>query len=399
MVKEYTLEELDAVDETGSSSTHASKSPSDASRWSECTAAMAYCRLHDLKKSAGAAAKEGTRAHTASQIILEQLIYHKKQWGELPTFPSEISEGIEPYVNECYDLVEDDSITIVEAQVPLFYSPTETGTVDFNSFCPSKNTLYIRDLKFGKHVRVNSVENKQLAIYALSFVEATMDLLDINKDTVVDIAAVQPRMSGDCEPWVLTVEELTLFCEPLRRAAETIDSGIGLKFAPSESACRWCPAAKHGACYVRNAEALKGMPADPEPDLHKILGIEDQVKLFKRSKDITKLLSNIGESLNALASSGDMPEGLKYAKGRRGNLSWRTEEEAIEFMKRMNVLEENMFKKTVITPTQTKKILGDSTMEEAETEGVVFRPEAKQILVASDDARPELDFLEDMPTI
>lgn len=373
---------------SGSQNTHSRLSPSSASRWTRCTASVQHVKdnEHMLVEEDSSYAKEGTQAHDYAEDVLNGKL-------KISDLPTEFQEPLQVYVDECHkvsDYMVDTSRTFVEVEVPLYYRPEDTGTCDFGYI--GEDTIYIRDLKYGMGVLVNAVENKQLAIYAKSFIDEYDFVFDIRPETKVNIGIVQPRVAGH-EPvstWELTVSELTLFCAAeIDPAVFDIENGT-TKFCATEETCKWCPA--KGFCSARVDMLMGTLPTemDKEPQEY---GEEKLYEIYKNTKNITKFLADISDYLLSRALDGRPVEGTKVVQGRQGNTKWIDDDEALKFLARQGLKQDERMKMSPISPTQAKKLLKDkltNTRSVNAFESKTTRSEGKPVLADITDKREAL---------
>lgn len=376
---------------SGSTNTHSKLSPSGAKRWSHCTASNEYLeqnahRIPEERESPYAA--EGTRAHDYAEAVLLGKL-------QLEDVPSDFRPYIKVYVDECKSHATAGGIEYVEAKVPLFYRPEDTGTVDFAYI--TEDAIFIIDLKYGAGVAVDAEENDQLAIYARSLVDDLDMFYDFKGETKVSIRIVQPRHHGK-DPvsiWDITVAELRDYTTRIGEVAEAIQNGGETMFAPSEDACRWCPA--KGFCTARLEKALEALPAfDLEDEAPykvdaKAFTDEHLVKLYKQSKYINKVLSDVADYLEDRALAGDPAAGTKVVAGREGNRAWVDELAAERFLANKGLKQSERLNMTVISPAAAEKLL-DEALKVKRTkksfESLITRSQGKLTLALAEDKRP-----------
>ena len=394
---------------------HAKLAPSASKRWMNCTASPLYvAALIDagtiVADQSSKYAEEGTEAHDwASKLLLGQVK------------PSGIPEDFRPHIveyarvcAECDYKAGPRSVRMVEQKVPLFYSPEETGTMDYGIVrvlkCGTVEGIHIRDLKYGAGVPVDAEENTQLAIYAMSWI---LDLEDwwapIPDHVPVSIGIHQPRYRGDdsLKVWETTVGDLRDFCSPIRLTAMCIkEAGEGdqeckdaLEFKPSADVCQFCPA--KGVCKARLEATFEQFPGDvisldlmsnlDLPDLETV-PLETVVAIWRHRKDIGKYLENAGEFLTALALAGNPAPGTKLVGGRDGNRDWKDELEAEKVLKPY-VPENELWTRTLISPAKAevhlKPAIGKPAME-AKMLKLVTRAAGKTVLAEAEDKREEV---------
>lgn len=254
-------------------SDHARLSPSASSRWLTCTASVKAIEAAGRPDTAGPAAREGAAAHALAEIALTECVK-----GQVPL--SELS-GTDAYESWAlgypgYDLDEMLRHVCVYAEYVaaqlsarpggqlLVEARLETGvsglwgTTDAALVWPDHAEII--DFKYGSGVVVDAHENPQMMSYGLGVLH-TRPLVERLVLTIV-----QPRAGVDpVRSWPVSATELRAWrrwvVEPAAAAAL---NGQG-RFAPSESACRWCPLA--GSCRARSDDIMAqdfGHEAVPE---------------------------------------------------------------------------------------------------------------------------------------
>jgi hypothetical protein len=389
---------------------HAKLSPSASKRWLTCTASPGFVeelmstgvisRDTDSKYSI-----EGTEAHDHASNALRGM--------DMNLIPPAFRGPVGEYVDACRELQTDGHVTLIEQKIPLFYSPTENGTVDFAVLLPDR--LHIRDLKYGAGVPVSPFQNTQLAIYAHSLIVHLGDVLDFPEELPVSIGIHQPRYTGEdsLKIWETTVGDLKEMCEDITVVAKRIAASSHwseLEFAPSDDACKFCPAGKAQKCDARLRETFDSFPvvidavdAFTPLDLPKPKEIRDKtlVALLRHKKEITKFYSDVEDYLMQKMASGTKVKGIKMVLGREGNREWANEGEAEKFL--LSVLKPSEAKKTALVSVATaEKLLKTHFTAEVVTRhlsGMVTRSEGKPTLAMEDDKRPALEGITDIFSI
>ena len=442
---------------SGSSNDHARLSPSSSKQWSTCTASLALIEANPHRVIADECSRyadEGTQAHEwAAKVLMGQVTIDQVPDGVAlrdPKFPeSNFREHVADYVDHCRSVTPKGVKPVIEAKVPLFYQPTETGTCDFAAM--TNSVIVIRDLKYGAGVLVSSHENPQLAIYALSFIRQYGDMMNFTKDTVVNIAVFQPRhRDGDNQiAWEIPLVELEKFCEEIEYRAtqarvaidrvveklapfdgrdiepeEILEAAPGAKFAPGEGdsgACRWCKA--KAWCTKRLAASTEAMVApgkmDPAamiaamPDLEgmgddgpleRIAARLSAVGMRELASDDAYLVASwscwpavkahfadIDEYLTTRGLAGNPVAGTKLVLGREGNRDWSDPAAADTWLKGQRLKQDERYNYKLKSPAQAEKILKaklkKSKASRNRFEALVSRSEAKKVLALADDAR------------
>jgi hypothetical protein len=401
-----------------------------------CTASVRHVELNQHKipkRNDTFFSLEGTEAHDYSEEILNQ----EKTLADIP---EAFREPVGVYVDECNRIQEEypDLEAFIEEAVPLWYSPEDTGTVDFAAVGDDK--VFVRDLKYGAGVYVKVEGNTQQAIYAMSLV------VDLEKqgfytfapDTEIDIGIVQPRhhLGEPVRNWVITLADLRDFCEDIEDTVNDIHEGV-VEFAPGDDTCQWCDVKLF--CAARNAEITKGLPEEPtgidflaslpkldkrgEVPAHKKLPIEarleadfgrdmtdeDLVKIYERKKGLVTLLKDVEDYLTEKALAGTPVDGTKLVMGREGNRAWVDEEKGDKFLANQKIPKADRTKSVLISLTAAEKLMGDTINPKSpdykprtasRMKELTFRSPAQKVLAPEDDKRDAVTSgLEALPTL
>jgi hypothetical protein len=379
---------------------------------------------------------EGTEAHDwAEKVLTGQL--------ELSAVPENFREPVGIYVFECRKIAEEDDgfEPFVEAQVPLFYNKEDTGTMDYA--VASQRRVRVRDYKHGVGIYVKVLENTQLAIYALSFMQMLEDdgFYSFDPDTEVEIGCIQPRHREwrEDDYWVLTYADLKAFCKQhIQKPHDIIDEGIDTAFAPDYKACQFCK--MKAFCTVRLHHMAQGLPTDEyrneaalledlptyeergsqgkfeeaHPDELERIGIyaesfggviplEQMVKIYSNRKGITAFLNDIEKHLTRLALSGTPAPGTKLVIGRQGNTAWADEKAAEKLLEAQGLDEDQYIVRKPVSPSEAARLLGDLINKKKkknplfdaelteEYEGLTTRSPGKKTLALESDPRPSVE--------
>lgn len=353
---------------------HSDLSPSGSKRWLSCKAQPGFIKA--LKKAGKVPeddnsvwSDEGTVAHDWCSDVLTGKV-------TLDKVPNDFKPHVKEWVEICNALKFETGCKtpLIEQKVPLFYLPEDKGTVDFAVWGDSG--IHIRDFKYGQGVFVDAEENTQLAIYALSlirYLESKGWLFD--GDTIVTMGIFQPRYRGQVKYriWTITLDELEEFCEQDQKITETAKEILttdwqDLPFSPGKDVCQFCPAKKANVCQARQNAMFEGFPKPPTEsdfsmdDLLPISEIptKDLVSIYRNRKMIAAFLKEVETYVNSLAANGDVPEGLKFIRGRAGNWFWKPDSvgNAMTLLKRCGV---DPVETQMISPAKAKEQIKERT--------------------------------------
>lgn len=423
-------------------------------------------RERDFPESTNDSADEGTAAHFLLEQCLDQGVdaahFHGTRikvengatefnmGGKWPVGPDMTRE-----VQKVLDLARSDAdgATIYPEQIlPISQFTGEdgaTGTCDM--VIVKGNTLWVRDLKFGRGVQVFAEGNEQLLIYAA----AALDEFDVMGEIENLVLCIdQPRLNHFYK-WELTVADARERLEKIRLTAmHILDSPDELKAVPGEKQCRFCKAS--ATCKERTEHTLelivgefvdldKGFVKVEMPQAEKLLaqsfGVQPKAVTYHEfdpsitdengnevGEHFTVKKPSIRPSLEAateavatadderlatLMDAADMIEGFakavraeverrllsgsftdaryKLVEGRQGARSWIDEEQAEAAMKAMRLKSDEMYDRKVISPTSAEKLLGESSKRKwAKLQPLITRSDGKPSVAPASDKRPAL---------
>jgi hypothetical protein len=246
---------------------HAKLSPSASTRWISCPASIRM-EQHAPKGGDSIYAREGTTAHALGEIEAShtfgltnrrQYLAARKAWradfdaqGYDADQLLEMQAHVKDYVVLIADRLKRRPLSRVFLEQRLDTGvPTCWGTSDVVIVSPTH--VEIIDLKYGAGLAVSAYGNSQLRLYGLGALDSYGDLLG---DTdAVFMTVFQPRIDdGHVDTEELTPDELRAWRTDIVLPAAELALGEDAPFGPSESACRWCPAA--GICTTRTEVAL-----------------------------------------------------------------------------------------------------------------------------------------------
>jgi hypothetical protein len=373
--------------------------PSAADRWTTCTASPRFCLENSDLISADLSSKfsqEGTTAHEVAAAYLQDRepnlagLLHPVT-GDMRMHGFDYAEYVQSLRTEGAGL----SKLIVEQKQPLWYAPGRNAVVDAAVINPG--SLHIIDYKYGAGVVVSPVENLQATIYAYQIALP----LDLPLDFPVTVHIYQPRgrENGDtpAHVWETTIGEIAERAGMIAGKAAIIQinndtKGNPLEFAPSEKACRWCPA--KAFCPARQDDMLDGIEAlavieekPPELPLPAALSIEQLAAVIKHRKKIAKWLDDAEEYATNRLREGHSVPGFKLVMSRGGNRYWADPKKAAELLVKTTVLKRTeVVEEKTISPAAAEKLVGKKKFS-AELEALVTRAPGGPEIAPEDDKR------------
>lgn len=397
---------------------HSELSPSDSARWSRCPGSINFTRpLRDEDDSKEYSA-EGTVAHTIREECLTLgfnaydfigLTFTEDGFSFL--VDEEMADNIQPGVDE---IREYEGELFVEKWVNTTkwlgkdsQGRDQGGSMDAG--VAGEKLIVISDLKFGKGVAVQAVDNTQQVLYALAFWEQYAR--HITDATEFLIIIDQPRNRDGGGRWRVSLDALLAKGEELRLAAErTRDPGAPL--IATDYGCQWCPAAnmpgRKGGCPTHHEwiastidmkfddiEAMNSVGIDWNPP--QVLSREVRSHIVRMKSTIEKWLEKLhADELEDLINYGPAC-GFKAVEGRRGNRKHRDEIRSQAWMKAravaMGKSADDIFTKKLISPAQGEKLLrlGDGKFPKS----LIEQGAPKPVMVPVEDDRPSIATVDD----
>jgi len=383
---------------------HAKLSPSGAETWMNCAGSVAA--QEGLPDDTSEFAAEGTFAHHISELCLDlgldpyDFIGHR---GTIEGFnfewtvddADELAFGIN-YIRSFGGRF------FGEHRVDLSHwlGPDQFGTLDRGVILP--DLIVIDDLKWGRGLPVEAVENKQMMLYALGFWHKHCRETHGARSTRFLLVVDQPRCSGGGGEWYTTLGDLLDFGEQARAASLATQDPFAPR-AATEKGCKWCRRRiAPGGCptfdeFMLDVIGSKFGEIDDDiaiaaPPFLPLMGMTPERrahilrhrKLFENWLD-TLHNQHLDDALRGLPSGG-----LKAVEGRKSPDKWFDPEQADTQL--APLLGDGRFSKRIKTPTQVSKELGAEDF--AAIEKLICRGSRKPVLVSDQDARPAIAPLE-----
>jgi hypothetical protein len=383
---------------------HAQLSPSDSSRWLNCTACIQICEEIAIKEEQySECAEEGTAAHELAGMILTSKEDSKVFLGlVLNAHPVHRPQGfvvdkemvsyVDTYVSYIYEKMDLETDTLLtEYKVPLFYSPKETGTTDAAFYNEATKTLHIFDLKYGRGVKVSGENNSQMLIYGISIMDVFNELGLCGEIERLVTHIVQPRISH-IESWEYSLAELEAFRLITLEKVELIRNKKGIA-SPSDKACRWCPAS--GSCKAQSDFYMKEV-YDDFPDLTKVpqthlMSADEIARILTKADEISAFLNAVHAVASEMLSRGIEVPGFKLVHGNT-HRKWKDDKLAEKFLKdRLKI--DQVFTSKLISPSAAEKVLDIdkmSTRSQNVFKELVEKPIGQPCLVPESDKRPSI---------
>jgi hypothetical protein len=374
--------------------------PSAADRWMTCAASPRFCLENAHLIPADTSTKfsqEGTTAHEVAAAFLQD---QEPNPENCPTpIDAEMRMHGWDYMEYVEGLRQPGSKLIVEQKNELWYYPGRNAVVDAAVINP--DSLHIVDYKYGAGVPVSADHNRQTMIYARQAIEHNGII--VADEFPIFLHIYQPRCRGNEEEpaqvWEANWDILRYETDLIADHAQVIQinnkvKGQPLAFAPSEKACRWCPA--KAICPARQEDMLDGIEALDIIEKHEpavlpmpaALSVEQLAAVLKHKSSIEKWLKDAEEYAEARMSEGHQIPGFKLVMSRGGNRAWSDPKKAAELLGKTILKRSEYIKEEVITPAAAEKLLGKKKFS-AELTALITKPPGSPTIAPVDDEREE----------
>lgn len=336
-------------------------------------------------------AREGTQFHTLCEVTARYRLLGGSEADYVDGFLEWMSETEEEWQEDQLLYVEDwilflksfldedpGAILLLEQRVNTGV-PGCWGTADV-AIIHTYGLLRVVDIKYGAGVRVSAVENSQLRLYGVGALETCVE----DQSLIQEISNVvwQPRM-GNISEETLSRKELVEWRDDLIPIAQ-LALGEDAPFGPSESACRFCPAA--GVCAPRTRHMLNQDYGDPD-----ILTGEEMADAFRRSSELKRWIADIEDAAlkRAYEEAGSVP-GFKVVRsgGRRQILD---NDKAVEALLNANFPPDKVYTRKVATLGQLDKLAGSAEELQQVLGDLLVKSEGRLSLAPDSDPRQPAD--------
>lgn len=361
---------------------HALLSPSSSSRWLVCTPSA---RLEEgFPESSSAYADEGTLCHDISEKLLKGGTPYLdlavwKNYKKHPLYTESLYEHACDYAKYVRSFIPDRTPYRLYTEKKLILTrwiPESFGRGD--AALIYGNTLHVFDLKFGKGVLVPYIDNKQLRIYGLGWLNELDMLFDIKE---IRLHIYQPRMDNIGFD-IITADYLKHWGKnELKPKAAIAFEGSGEYKAGDH--CGFCKAKVHcKALHNHNMElaALEFQDAD-------LLTDAELSKVLERKGLFEKWIKAVAEyMLTEAIVKGKKWPGFKLVEG-RSDRKYSDEEKVADTLIR-ELYRKDIYKpKELLGITELSALIGSAHFKKYITP-LLIKPQGKPTLVLNSDARP-----------
>jgi hypothetical protein len=362
---------------------HADASPSSASIWLNCPASVTLAR--GKKRHPSPYTREGTAAHEAAEAIIHGLPAPASVTvdGEDIEISEEMLDHVKTYTDYVDALAKNADWFAAETRLELKDLPEPLfGTSDAMAHTLATDTLEVVDLKYGKGVSVNVVNNPQLKIYGLG------GLRKVNAKQV-KLTVVQPRTAGPAvqsvtlgagELWVWQADTLEPALQRIADNDSTETPGVH---------CRWCVRA--GECKTLAAmaqvEARAAFASDPAK-LVAGLSNHDLSHALDKAELIVAWIALIRAEASQRADKGDTIPNWKLVP-KRAIRKWRDDNDALAALNVAGVPLHEVVK--VVSVAAAERAMKAHKKKMDPLLPLIVKESSGTTLVRDDDARDAVD--------
>lgn len=372
---------------------HAYLSASGASRWLNCPPSVKLEQNFQEEKSEYA--DEGSFAHQLAELhlefylgLIEKAAYENGLaiLKQEPYYSQEMEDHVKTYVDFAIEKINvarartKDAVILLEQRIDFSpWVPEGFGTGDL--IIIADKALEIVDLKYGKGVQVDAVNNPQMRLYGLGALNQFDVLYDIEQ---IAMTIMQPRLDNTPTE-ELTAEELVCWGEEyVKPRAQLAYKGEG-EFAAGDH-CRFCRA--KALCRARaeaNLELARYDFQDPP-----LLSHDEIAEILIKADELKTWASDVqAYALDQAEKHGVKFPGWKLVEG-RSNRKYLDEAAAAETLIKAGYEEDKLFIKSLLGITAMEKFIGKKKFTDLLSE-LVIKPAGKPTLVPESDKRPEIN--------
>ena len=400
---------------------HSKFSASAASRWISCPGSMVLSVGKVDQRSSYAA--DGSAMHDVADACLQSGAKPEGYLGRQVvvdnvsvSITQDMVDCVAKYLEHVAELTA--GADILQSETRTNYAkwlgvPTEAawGTADCTAAWVDLKHLLVADLKTGRGVEVDAVNNEQGMLYAGGKL-LEMDELGIEIETI-DIVISQPRVNSAPSVWKITRTELEAWLTGrARQGATSVQMGEQSAGAagwdetflqPGEKQCRFCRA--KATCPALRAAVSDAVfttvPATPEDfavaALDQVIPDHDDAWLsatMARADLIEDWLKAVRAEVERRLLAGTPVPGYKLVQGKQGNRAWSDKAQAEDLLKTFRLKVEEMYDLSLISPTTAEKLVKAETIgprQWKKAESLITRAAGKPSVAPVSDKRPALE--------
>lgn len=332
--------------------------PSAASRWIACPASARLSTLVPYQES-GEAAKIGTAIHalaeTCFQLDTDPMKFVGQQVDGI-TMTEENCEFALEHLQAIWAVQDELGHVKVEQLFKLYDNPAFSlqGTADVVGWSYEKEKLTIADLKTGRGYV--DADSEQMKIYALGAIK--VNNLRVKE---VEFQIIQPH-HGDKRIHRMSADELGVWETEIMLPAINEAVSQAPRYAPSESACQWCPAKticsaqKASFDVVAAQRDITTMKKDEIKDVMLALTPQQISDILDRAPMVEKFIDAIKEHALKQMEDGAVIPGWQL-QPKRASRKWLDESNARAELIAAGLSDSDIYETNLITPAAAEKLL------------------------------------------
>ena len=375
---------------------HAKLSASGSEKWMTCTpSANLEAQFPD---EGSEFAREGTFAHAVFEQ--EMLIYLGRPTEPLPKelmhFDSqELRDYVAEAVNYAIRRIEEikldckDPVIMVEKRLDFsVWVPDGFGTGDL--VIVADGIVEVMDLKYGKGIYVNPLENSQLRLYGLGAVNELSHLYDLFR---VRMTVLQPRLHNFGTEEIHIEDLMSWANDVVAPLATQAWFGRG-EFVAGEH-CTSCFCKARYTCPARAAQAIAvaqqefGAIEDAQPPLPESLSMDRIAELLPKADMVIDWFNDLkAYALKQATEHNTIVPGYKMVEG-RSNRKYSDQDAVAAKLVEAGIPEEVIYERSLLGITAMEKAVGKKVFAQV-LDGLIIKPEGKPTLVPVSDKRPAL---------
>lgn len=375
---------------------HAKLSASGSKKWLTCSPSARLEETFPDEKSSFAA--EGTFMHELFELkVLQHLdrvtddFYIKAL--DVLRLNAFWSQDLEDHVDDAVNVAKEaiaearsvckDPVILVEQRLDFSpWVPEGFGTGDLVII--TDDFVWVLDLKGGKGVVVDAIDNSQMRLYGLGAYNELSHLYEIRR---VRMTILQPRVNNYSSEEMSTDELLRWADDYVKPRATLAWDGLG-EFVPGEHCTSGFCRARF-TCAARaeaNLAIAKAEFAFQPPEL---LTMEQLTAVLERADEAIKWLGDVQTYALQQAESGQAIAGYKLVEG-RSNRKLSDPDAVAQRLVASGIPEEMIYERSLLGLTNLEKVVGKKRFGELLGD-LVVKPAGRPTLVPVADKRPALN--------
>jgi hypothetical protein len=332
--------------------------PSSASRWIACPASARLSMLVPYQES-GEAAKIGTAIHalaeTCFQLDTDPMKFVGRQVEGI-TMTEENCEFALEHLQAIWAVQDELGHVKVEQLFKLYDTPAFSlqGTADVVGWSITKEKLTIADLKTGRGYV--DADSEQMKIYALGAMKANN--LRVKE---VEFQIIQPH-HGDKRIHRMSADELGVWETQVMLPAIEDAVSQAPRYAPSESACQWCPAKHICSAQKEQFDIVAAQPdisAMSKEDIKEVMLALTPAQIgaiLDRAPMVEKFIEAVKDHATKQMEAGAVLPGWQL-QPKRASRKWIDSTTARQALTDAGLTDSQIFETELISPTAAEKLL------------------------------------------